>query len=225
MLLPLVAMMALTVQNPGAPAQSSQPAQGAAQQQAQGQDQISEQAVIRIVRSIQKEVMSLPNYGVFDWITFSLDGYNVILKGYASRPTLKESVERVVKGIEGVAAVENRIETLPTAGNDDRVRTEAYFRIYGNRSLSRYNPNRGSPLFLSPTRVMTGLTLDPPIGFHPIHIIVKNGNITLFGTVLNEADKAIAGMSANQVSGSFKVDNELGVEMADHKKSYKPPKK
>lgn len=225
MLLPLVAMVALTAQNPGTSAQSSQPAQSSAQQQAQGHDQISEQAVIRIVRSIQKEVMSLPNYGVFDWITFSLDGYNVILKGYASRPTLKDSVERVVKGIEGVAAVENRIETLPTAGNDDRVRTEAYFRIYGNRSLSRYNPNRGSPLFLSPTRVMTGLTLDPPIGFHPIHIVVKNGNITLFGTVLNEADKAIAGMSANQVSGSFSVDNQLSVEMADHKKAYKPPKK
>lgn len=213
MFLPMVVVMTMVAQGPPV-AVNQQP-----------KDQISEQALERIVRSIQKGVLSLPNYGVFDWITFNLNGYNVILKGYASRPTLKDSVERVVKGIEGVSAVENRIEVLPLAGNDDRVRTEAYFRIYGHQTLSRYNPNRGSPMFMSPTRVMSGLTLDPPIGFHPIHIVVKNGNITLFGTVLNEVDKAMAGMAANQVSGSFSIDNELSVEMADHQEHFKKEKK
>jgi hypothetical protein len=180
-------------------------------------EQLSEETLIRLVRGIQKGVLTLPNYGVFDWITFSLNGYNVALKGYASRPTLKDSAERVAKSVEGIAAVDNRIDVLPLSPNDDRVRTEAYARIYGNASLSRYNPNRGTPVYMSSTRLAMGLTQDPPTGYHPIHIIVQNGNISLYGTVLNEADKAIAGMLANQVSGSFSLENNLAVEMADHR--------
>src|SRR6188768_364700 len=103
-------------------------------------EQLSEQTLVRMVKAIQKGILTLPNYGVFDWITFSFDGYNVALKGFASRPTLKDSAERVTKSVEGVAAVDNRIEVLSLSPNDDRIRTEGYARIYGNGSLSRYNP-------------------------------------------------------------------------------------
>ncbi len=174
-----------------------------------------------MARAIQKNVLTLPNYGVFDWLTFHFQGYNVVLRGYASRPTLKDDAERVVKSVEGVASVDNRIEVLPLSPNDDGIRAQAYVRIYGNSQLSRYNPNRGSPIFMSPARAAAGITRDPPVGFHPIHIIVRNGNITLYGTVLNEGDKAIAGMMANQVTGSFAVENELAVEIKDHKKASK----
>ena len=37
-----------------------------------------------------------------------------------------------------------------------------------------------------------GITNDPPRGFHAIHIIVKNGNVTLYGVVNNSSDEAIA---------------------------------
>ena len=158
-------------------------------------DAPSEQAQARIAAQIQKDILTLPNYGLFDWITFSLRGYDVILNGYASRPVLKDSAQRVAEKVEGVAAVENRIEVLPLSRVDDQVRTEAYFRIYGQPTLDRYNPNRGAPLWISPTRVMSGLTLDPPVGFHPIHIVVKNGHLTLFGTVLNDGDRSIAEQS------------------------------
>ena len=46
----------------------------------------------------------------------------------------------------------------------------------------------------------------------PIHIIVKNGNITLEGVVANEGDKNIAGIQANSVQGAFGVTNNLRVE-------------
>jgi hyperosmotically inducible protein len=46
----------------------------------------------------------------------------------------------------------------------------------------------------------------------PIHIIVKNGAVTLEGVVANEADKNMAGMRANSVSGVFSVQNDLRVE-------------
>jgi hyperosmotically inducible protein len=43
----------------------------------------------------------------------------------------------------------------------------------------------------------------------PIHIIVKNGNVTLEGAVANQMDKDVAGIAANGVSGVFKVVNNL----------------
>ncbi len=49
-------------------------------------------------------------------------------------------------------------------------------------------------------------------GNYPIRIIVKNGHITLMGVVDNEADKNVAGLRANGVTGAFGVENELVVE-------------
>lgn len=63
----------------------------------------------------------------------------------------------------------------------------------------------------SVARTAGGITNDPPIGYHAIHIIVKNGNVTLTGVVNNEADMAIAGIRANGVPGVFSVDNQLQV--------------
>jgi hyperosmotically inducible protein len=52
----------------------------------------------------------------------------------------------------------------------------------------------------------------------PIHIIVKNGNITLEGVVAREMDKTVAGMQANGVPGTFSVTNNLRVEEQPEKK-------
>ena len=56
-----------------------------------------------------------------------------------------------------------------------------------------------------------GITNDPPRGFHSIHIIVKNGNVTLYGVVNNQSDAAIAYMQANSTPGVFSVDNDLDI--------------
>jgi osmotically-inducible protein OsmY len=45
----------------------------------------------------------------------------------------------------------------------------------------------------------------------PIRIIVKNGHVSLEGVVDSEADKNLAGMRANGVSGVFSVTNNLMV--------------
>ena len=44
-----------------------------------------------------------------------------------------------------------------------------------------------------------------------IHIIVKNGNVMLFGTVSSEVDKTKAGLDARSVFGVHSVDNEIQV--------------
>ena len=170
-------------------------------------------------KRIQSGCGSLTNLGVFDWLTFGFHGKTVILKGYASRPTLKSSAANVVKGIPGVESVDNQIEVLPLSNNDDRIRAAVYNRIYTQPSLRKYNANQGTArqaVGPGPSVAMMagGITNDPPRGFHAIHIIVKNGNVTLYGVVNNASDEAIAGMMANSTPGVFSVDNDLIVQGA-----------
>ncbi len=133
----------------------------------------------------------LPYYGVFDNLAYKVDpDGTVTLLGQVARPTLKSDAENVVKRIEGVEKVVNNIEILPTSFSDDRIRRAAYRAIYGSSVLSQYQM-RAVP---------------------PIHIIVKNGNITLEGVVARQMEKQIAGMKANGVQGSFSVTNNLVVE-------------
>ena len=90
------------------------------------QQEVDQEEVYRIVNQVRKKILMLPNYGVFDSISFGMGtspaGLGVILRGYASRPTLKSSAENVVKKIEGVAVVVNEIEVTPVGGMDDDIR-------------------------------------------------------------------------------------------------------
>ena len=183
---------------------------------------VNEQSVIRMARTIQREILSLPEYGVFDSLRFSFKGDVVTLRGYASRPILKSSAENVTKRVEGVSKVDNQIEVLSLSPNDDQIRLRTYVAIYGHPALSRFNPNRGAPLFMSRISALTGITNDPPFGNHPVRIIVKNGNITLEGVLPTTGDRTIAEIQANGVSGSFSVVNNIEVEES---MKFKKPKK
>ena len=146
----------------------------------------------------------LPFYGVFDNLSYKVDpDATVTLFGQVTRPTLKSDAENVVKRIEGVERVVNNIEVLPTSMMDDEIRRAAYRAIYGNEVLSQYQM-RAVP---------------------PIHIIVKNGHITLEGVVAREMDKQIAGMQANSVHGVFSVTNNLVVEDEGKEKDKDKKKK
>ena len=173
----------------------------------------NQQAVLRIAQEVRKQIVTLPQYGVFDNIHFAIQGGDtVILSGQASRPTLKSGIETSVKKIEGVKNVRNDIEVLPASPNDDRLRATVYRSIYGYPALQRYTSNRGGMNRMpSVARQAGGITNDPPIGYHAIHIIVKNGNVTLTGVVDSDSDLAMAGMRANTVPGVFSVDNQLEV--------------
>jgi hyperosmotically inducible periplasmic protein len=182
-----------------------------AQEQAPNPDSQA-QEILRIAKEVRKQIVTLPQYGVFDNINFGIKDQTVILTGKASRPTLKSGAENVVKRIEGVSNVENQIEVLPVSPNDDRIRAAVYVSIYRYPPLQRYTSNRGRRL-LGPTvgRAAGGITNDPPIGYHAIHIIVENGNVTLTGVVDSDSDLAIAEMRAKQVPGVFSVYNDLQV--------------
>jgi hyperosmotically inducible periplasmic protein len=158
---------------------------------------LSQKSIDRIYKEVRHELVMLPYYGVFDNLAYKVDpDGTVTLLGQVSQPTLKSDAENVVKRIEGVEKVVNNIEALPTSINDDRIRRAAYRAIYGNSVLNPYQI-RAVP---------------------PIHIIVKNGNITLEGVVARQMDKQIAGVQANRVPGAFSVTNNLAVEEREKKK-------
>ena len=141
-------------------------------------------------------------------------------------PLVKSDAGNAVKGIPGVESVDNQIEVLPNSPNDDRIRQAVYNRIYTQPALRKYNANQGTVGQAagpggSIARAAGGITNDPPRGFHAIHIIVKNGNVTLYGVVNNEGDSAIAGMQANSAPGAFSVDNNLIVQGAAAKPAAK----
>ncbi len=169
----------------------------------------------RIVNTVQKKLGGLTSYSVFDDINFTIKGKTIVLNGSASRPIVKSDAGNALKGIQGVDSVDNQIEVLPLSSMDDRIRAGVYNAIYTTPALSKYNANagrvggRGGP---SVARMAGGITNDPPIGFHAIHIIVKNGNVILKGAVLNSGDSNIAGIKANSVSGVFSVTNQIGIE-------------
>ena len=195
------------------------------------QQEVSEEALYRLVNQIQKKVLTLNNFGVFDFISFGLKGGQtgiiVVLQGYASRPTLKDSAEKAVNQLEEVESVENNIEVLPVGGNDEDIRLRVYQAIYMDSVLSRYNPNRGTPMYgpggmggswgggagagMWARNDAFGISNDPPMGYHPIAIIVKGGNVSLEGVIDNQGHKDMAGMNARQVGGVFSVTNNLQV--------------
>src|SRR5712692_7308495 len=152
-------------------------------------DQPSARSQERIEKEVRHELLMLPYFGVFDNIAYKVDGYNVTLVGQVVRPSLKSDAENVVKHIEGVEHVDNKIEVLPPSPMDDRLRIELFRAIYGYEPLQKY-----------------------ALGVQkPIRIIVKNGHVSLEGVVDNEADKNMAGIRANGVSGIFSVTNNLRV--------------
>ncbi len=179
---------------------------------------LSQEDGIRIVTEVRKRLLGLSNYAVFDWITFGFRGKTLVLNGYASRPTLKDDAGRAVKDIAGISGVDNQIKVLPYSMNDDRIRAAVYNRIYTQPVLRKYNANQGSlaqamgPGGRSFAMMSGGITNNPPIGYHAIHIIVNNGKTTLYGVVLNKSDADIAFIQANSAPGTFGVDNELVVQ-------------
>lgn len=156
---------------------------------AQPDRKFSPKAQARIAKEVRHQILMLADFGTFDNIAFKVNGYDVTLLGQVTRPTLKSDAEHVVKRIEGVERVDNRIEMLPVSPNDDRLRRDLFIAIYRYAPLQHYGVGSN----------------------RPIRIIVNHGNVTLEGAVDRESDKNMAGLRANGVAGVFSVKNNLVV--------------
>jgi hyperosmotically inducible protein len=142
-----------------------------------------------LTREVGHELIQVPWLSVFDNLQYSVKGSEVTLSGQVWQPVTKQDAETAVKGIEGVTKVNDNIEVLPLSPMDDQTRRAEYRAIYGAPELQRY-----------------------AMGVLPsIHIIVKNGHVSLVGTVDNEMDKNVALIRAKSVPNVFSVDDKLQV--------------
>jgi hyperosmotically inducible protein len=151
-----------------------------------------ERQTAALKEEVRHQLVMMPYFSVFDWLEAEVSPNGAVtLMGQVTQPTLKSDAEARIKRLESATSVVNKIEVLPLSNNDDRIRTAVYRAIYMN----------DTPLFKYAMR---------SVG--PIHIIVKNGHVTLKGVVANAGDKQLAYMAANGVSGVFSVENHLKVE-------------
>ncbi len=146
-----------------------------------------------IAREVRHQLVLLPYYGVFDDLAFNVNGGTVTLLGAVVQPVLKDDAERTVKRVKGVTQVVNRIEVLPLSPMDDQIRFAVFRAIYRQPGIDTRYGYRAVP---------------------SIHIIVKNGHVTLEGVVANQGDKNLINIAANGVPNVFSVTNNLQVETA-----------
>ena len=145
---------------------------------------------ISLEQQVRHQLVMLPWYSVFDNLEYQVEGSKVTLSGQVVLPILKSSAYDAVRSLRGVEEVDNQIEVLPASPFDSQIRREAYRTIFSMPQLSKYS-----------------------MGVNPdIHIVVDNGHLTLEGAVLNQTDKDVAGLRANQVPNVFSVTNNLRVQ-------------
>lgn len=145
----------------------------------------------RLMQQVRHQLLMLPYYTIFDDLAFRVNGSTVTLLGAVTNPVLKSDAENVVKRIEGVTQVNNQIEVLPLSPMDNQIRRAEFHAIYGDPVIGDRYGHQALPA---------------------IHIIVKNGNVTLEGVVANQSDKNLINIRANSVANVFHVQNDLQVE-------------
>jgi hyperosmotically inducible periplasmic protein len=139
---------------------------------------------------VRHEILMVPYIGVFDNLNYQVDNGVVTLSGEVVDPVRKTDVENVVKSIPGVTAVNDQIEVLPLSPMDNQIRFRTLHTLLRSAPLDKYFQ-----------------------GVQPsIRIIVKNGDVTLDGVVLNNGDRQLAYIAANGVPGVFSVTNNLRTE-------------
>ncbi len=167
--------------------------------QVSGGNEMSDQ---QLQEKLQKAInYDMVGYGTtaFDAIGVQVHNGAVVLSGHAYGPVDASNAVAIVENTKGVRDVINNIEVNPVSPMDDQIRLAVFRRVYGFPSLNKY-------------------AIDP---VKPIRIQVANGHVTLYGTVDNEADKNVAGIQANSVSGVFSVTNDLQVANATNEKPGK----
>jgi hyperosmotically inducible periplasmic protein len=126
----------------------------------------------------------------FDYFALGVKDGVVTVEGTDRTGVGRDEAMADIANMPGVKDVIDNVSVAPVSMLDDGIRLRTARAIYRDPVLSKY-------------------AMDPA---HPIRIIVANGHVTLYGSVLSDADRNIAGIRANQIPGAFSVENRLMVE-------------
>jgi hyperosmotically inducible protein len=138
-------------------------------------------------QQVADEILRYTLYTMFDNVDIGVDQGTVILVGQVTQPHKAVEIARRASRVPGAQGVRNEIEVLPASATDDRLRERIASEIYGHELFRRYT-NLVNP---------------------PIHVILKNGRVTLTGVAASNIEKAIAERIARQTFGVLSVENKL----------------
>jgi hyperosmotically inducible protein len=142
--------------------------------------------------NIHERLAVLASHGVFDDLRFEVKDKTVVLSGQVVNATVKQHAESAVRQIGGVEKVVDQIEVLPASRKDDALRMNVYRALYEKQPLEKYG-TRGAP---------------------SIHIIVKNGWVSLEGVVDSDADRGTAHSRALTVTAHVSDNLRVAPEEA-----------
>jgi len=156
----------------------------------------SERKDLQVAHDVSRQVLTYPQFSIFDAVHMQVDNGIVTLTGKVTMPYKKNDIEKRVGKIDGVHQVVNNITVLPVSSFDDELRFRIARAIYGNSNFWNY-----------------GSMANPPI-----HIIVENGHVTLDGVVNSNTDRMLArslatGFGAFSVTNDLKTDAEMQQEL------------
>jgi len=130
----------------------------------------------------------------FNYFTLGVNNGVVTVGGETYNDVARNDAMATIQRMAGVKDVVNEVKVSPVSIFDDNIRVRAARAIYRDPALGKYS-------------------IDPA---RPIRIIVNNGHVSLYGTVISDMDKTVAGMRVNQIPGAFSVQNNLIVESDAH---------
>jgi hyperosmotically inducible protein len=144
----------------------------------------------QIVMAARKQVVLYPFFTVFDWAEFRSQNHHLEVSGYVTEPYKKIDIGRLMARVKGVTELQNNIVVLPTSVDDDQVRMAIARAIYMDPYFAGYG-NQPIP---------------------PIHIIVDNLNVILYGVVNSPVDREKAEEDARFAATYFSLTDKLTVE-------------
>ncbi|HEY1216456.1 MAG TPA: BON domain-containing protein, partial [Bryobacteraceae bacterium] len=141
-----------------------------------------------LTRKLQRALVDLPGYTIFDFVTFRITDDHVVLLGDVLQPELKQAAEQGVRtAIGNNMAVENRIGILPASAQDAAIRRKLYDRLYANPQFTSYAIQAVAP----------------------VHVTVKNGRVTFEGWVDSSSDRLLVESAASEVVEAAAVEDHL----------------
>jgi osmotically-inducible protein OsmY len=153
-----------------------------------------------LARGVAEAIRRYPYYTVFDYVSGSIKDSIVTLHGVVTaRPDKPSDLYERVSRVPGVKGIVTELDVLSPGIGDERIRAALARGLYGHPAFHRY------------------VGLDPGI-----HLIVKNGYVTLKGAVLTQADRIQADAIARRTFGVIRVDNQLRTKEEMRKAAPQP---
>lgn len=162
--------------------------------------QTPERKDLQVFNDIADQVDRYTQLTIFDSISASVTDGKVVLSGWVTMPYKRDDLEKRVRKVESVTAVDNQIGVLPVSHFDDELRFRIARAIYSHSSFWQY------------------AAMSNP----PIRIVVNQGRVSLEGVVQSNVERMLARSLASGF-GAFDVKNALKTD-AEVRESMEPRK-